>query len=139
MLMLRNAVLRLEEVQELAKAVEKGRCPAAMSGLSPVHRAHVSAAVSGVTERPLCVIVSDEQEARRMAEDLHTLLGEEPLVLLGRELRFRSGAASRSWEQQRMAALYRLAKGERVSVVATVESLLGRTIPKEVLLETATI
>ena len=61
MLMLRNAVLRLEEVQELAKAVEKGRCPAAMTGLSPVHRAHVAAAVSGVTERPLCVIVSDEQ------------------------------------------------------------------------------
>ena len=137
MLMLRNAILRLEEVQELAKAVEKGRCPAAMTGLSPVHRAHVAAAVSGVTERPLCVIVSDEQEARRMAEDLHTFFGEEPLVLLGREMRFRSGAASRSWEQQRMAALYRLAKGETVHVVATVESLLGRTIPRAVLVETA--
>ena len=51
MLMLRNAILRLEEVQELAQAVEKGRCPAAMTGLSPVHRAHVAAAVSGVGVR----------------------------------------------------------------------------------------
>ena len=137
MRMLQNAVLRLEEVQELIRAVETGRCPAVMTGLSPVHRAHVAAAVAQRLERPVCVIVSDEREARRMAEDLKTFLGQEPLVLLPRELHFRSGAASKSWEQQRMAALYRLATEEGLSVVATVEGLTGRTIPKEVLLETA--
>ncbi len=137
MLKLRNAVLRLEEVQELVQAVEAGRCPAAMTGLSPVHRAHVTAALTDRLQRPACVVVSDEREARRMAEDLKTFLGKEPLVLLERELRFRSGAASKSWEQQRMAALYRLATEEGLTVVATVESLLARTIPREVLLETA--
>ncbi|MGM9662716.1 MAG: transcription-repair coupling factor [Oscillospiraceae bacterium] len=133
---LRDALLRLEEVAELARAVEAGRCPAAMTGLGPVHRAHVTAAVAARTERPACVIVSDEGEARRMAEDLRTFQGKEPLLLPGRELRFR-GAASRDWEQRRMAALYRLATEENLTVVATVESLLYRTIPREVLLQTA--
>ena len=137
MRMLQNAVLRLEEVQELIHAVEAGRCPAAMTGLSPVHRAHVTAALAERLERPACVIVSDEGEARRMAEDLKTFLGREVLTLLPRELHFRSGAASHGWEQQRMAALYRLATEEDLTVVATVEGLMTRTIPPSALLETA--
>ena len=129
---LREILLRIPEAAELAENVENGRCPCVMTGLSPVHRAHLAAALAGRTGRPLCAVAADEREARRMAEDLRTFLGTEPLLLLPRELRFRPGA-TRSWEQRHIAALYRLATEEGLHVVTTAEALLQRVMPRAVL------
>lgn len=92
---LRDVLLRLPEIRELIANIDSGRCPALMTGLSTVHRAHVTAALAAKTGRSAAVIVSDEREARRMAEDLRTFTGKEPLLLLPRELRLRGGSASR--------------------------------------------
>jgi transcription-repair coupling factor (superfamily II helicase) len=40
--------------------------------------------------------------------------------------------SSRSWEQSRLAALYALARGKApLTVVATVDGLMARTLPKK--------
>ena len=124
-------LLRLTEVRQLTEDVENGVSPVLITGVSPVHRAQVEAALHLKTRRPLVVLCPDEREARRQAGDLRVLTGQEPLVLPARELQWRPMEASRQWENQRLAALYRL--GSSPVVVTTPEALVQRCIPPRVL------
>ena len=81
-------LLSLTEVRQLTEDVENGVSPVLITGVSPVHRAQVEAALHLKTRRPLVVLCPDEREARRQAGDLRVLTGEEPLVLPARELQW---------------------------------------------------
>ena len=65
--------------------------------------------------------------------DMLAFLGEEVPVLTARDFLFHPGAASRQWEQQRLAILTQLTRGTCPLLVATVEGLLQRTLPQETL------
>ena len=125
----------IPEVAELIGRVEEGGCPAAVTGLQPVHRACVGAAVALGAGRPGVFVCGDEREARTLAADLGILTGAEPVVLLAREWQFRPGAiASREWERSRLAALYALSgEGAAKTVVTTVDALMARTLPPRLL------
>ena len=124
----------IPEVAELIRRVEDGGCPAAVSGLQPVQRACVGAAVAAGSGRPAVFLCGDEREVQVLAGDLETLTGTRPVTLLGREWQFRPGAVgSRDWERSRLAALYALARGEASAVVATVDAVCSRTLPPELL------
>lgn len=122
------------EIAELILRVEEGGCPVAVTGLQPVHRGCVGAAVALACHRPAVFVCGDEREAQLLAGDLRTLTGQEVVVLLGREWQLRPGAvASRNWEQNRLAALYALSRGKAEVVVATADALLARTLPPQLL------
>ena len=124
----------IPEVSELIHRVEEGGCPAAVTGLQPVQRACVGAAVAAACGRPAVFVCGDEREARQLSGDLETLMGEKPVVLLSREWQLRPGAiASRDWERSRLAALYALSQGETNVIIATVDALMARTMPPETL------
>ena len=122
----------IPEVAELIRRVEEGGCPAAVNGLQPVQRACVGAAVARALDRPAVFVCGDEREAQVLSGDLRTLLGGEPVTLLGREWQLRPGAvSSRAWEQNRLAALYAMARGQARVIVATADALCARTLPPE--------
>ena len=124
----------LPQVTELVQRVEAGGCPAAVTGLQPVQRACVGAAVAKATGRPAVFVCGDEREVQTLCADLETLTGRAPVRLLGREWQFRPGAvASRDWERGRLAALYALASGDAPVTVATADALLARTMPPALL------
>ena len=50
----------LPEFQKILAAVENGRCPVALSGVAPVHRAHFTAAARKQTGRSVVIICADE-------------------------------------------------------------------------------
>ena len=118
----------IPEAAELIRRVEEGGCPAAVSGLQPVQRACVGAAVAAGAGRPMAFLCADEREARQLAGDLQSLTGETPVTLLAREWQFRPNAvSSRKWERSRLAALHQMAAGNAPVVVATVDALLARS------------
>ena len=124
----------LPQVTELVQRVEAGGCPAVVTGLQPVQRACVGAAVAKATGRPAVFVCGDEREVQTLCADLETLTGRAPVRLLGREWQFRPGAvASRDWERGRLAALYALATGDAPVTVATADALLARTMPPALL------
>ena len=124
----------IPEAAELIRRVEEGGCPAAVSGLQPVQRACVGAAVAAACGRPAVFLCGDEREVQVLSADLETLTGKCPVTLLGREWQFRPGAVgSRDWERGRLAALYALAQGDAPVVVATADGLMARTLPPETL------
>jgi len=93
----------------------------------------VAAALHRDTGRPLVLVCADDGEAARLAGDLSAFLGREVPVLPGRDLQFHPGAASRQWEHRRIEVLSALARGQIPVLVATLEGLLLRTMPPEVL------
>ena len=124
----------LPQVAELVQRVEAGGCPAAVTGLQPVQRACVGAAVAKAAGRPAVFVCGDEREVQTLCADLEALTGRTPVRLLGREWQFRPGAvASRDWERGRLAALYALASGRAPVTVATADALLARTMPPDLL------
>ena len=125
----------IPEAAELIRRVDGGGCPAAVSGLQPVQRACVGAAVARGTGRPAVFVCGDEREARQLTADLAALTAQAPVLLLSREWQFRPGAvSSRDWERSRLAALYALANGDAAVTVATADALMARTLPPELLL-----
>ncbi len=131
-----RTLLQIPEASALAAAVDSGGCPAAITGLSPVHRAQIAAALSYETGRPLVMVCADETEAGRLVEDLAALTGQAPRKLFARELFVPAGAvSSRQWELSRVSTLYRLDRQECPVLVATAEGLLQKTMPRQRLAE----
>ena len=127
-----RTLLRIPEAAALSAAVENGGCPAAVTGLAPVHRAQMAAALALDTGRSLVAVCDHEGEANRLAEDLEVLLGKPCRKLYGRELFIRAGTvASRQWELERVATLYELSQGRCPLLVCTAEGLLQLTSPPQ--------
>jgi len=132
--LLLTALEQLDEFKQLLAAMDNGRCPAAVSGLAAVHRAHFGAAVYRITGRPVVLVCADESEGDRLARDLSALTGQPVSVLTSRAFTFHSAATvSRQWEHRRLSLLRALGDGEVRLLVATVESLLQRTMSPDTL------
>ncbi len=100
-----EALLRDPSLKDLPQLMEAGRFPALVSGLSPVHRPLLAAALYERTERPLVVVCPEENAAEAFARDIATLLGERPQLLFAREFVFRPAeSASRQGAQARLRA-----------------------------------
>ena len=129
-----SALNDIPEYRSLLAAIDGGACPAALSGLSAVHRAHFAAGIRQETGRPVVVVCADEGEAERMTRDLAALSGEEVRTLSAREFTFHNAAVvSRQYEHRRLSVLRALAAGECPLLVCTAEAVLQRTLPKALL------
>jgi len=118
---------------QLAACVDNGLCPAVVSGVDGVHRAHAAAVLRRNLKRPLVVLCSDEAEQRRIAGDLEALTQEKAVLLSARDFMFYNvEGASRQHEQERLRALYGMLRGEGI-VVATVDGALQRTMPPKLM------
>ena len=111
---------------------------AAVTGIGQINRSHLIAGLCQDVRRPIVVICQDDMAARRLQEELKGFTGSTAPILPGRELTFYDAAVvSRSWEQKRLRQLYDLTLGKTPLQITTWESLSLRTMPKEVLLNTA--
>ena len=124
------SILENKNLTPLPDAIEGGALPALVSGLGPVHRAHLAAALKMKTGRPLVVISPDDTAADAFAADLRAFLGEGVTVLGSREFTFyEAESVSRQAEQQRLTALNDLWERRTQAVVCTAASLLQRAVP----------
>ncbi len=70
-----RALWQMPELQEIWNHIETGETPVTVTGLSPVHRAQLAAALRLRSGRPLLMLCSDEREVQRQAADLACLTG----------------------------------------------------------------
>ncbi|MBO5496551.1 MAG: hypothetical protein J5967_04035, partial [Oscillospiraceae bacterium] len=97
-----NQILTHKEAAVLPSLLESGGLPALISGLSPVHRANLAAALKNQLGLPLFVICPDDTAAESMARDLAAMLGREVRTLLMRDFVFYPAEAV--YEEQMAAA-----------------------------------
>ncbi len=129
-----NQILAHKEAAALPRMLESGELPALISGLAPVHRANLAAALRMKLQMPLFVICPDDTAAENFALDLRAMLGCEVSTLLLRDFCFHNAeAVSRGAEQKRISTLYKLTKGLSPVTVASVSGLMQRTLPPALL------
>ena len=126
MKLLNDILNNVPEFGQLLAAMDSGRCPVALSGLSAVHRAHFAAGVYARTGRPVVLVCADEGEGERLARDLESLTGQRVPVLAPRSYIFHNAATvSRQWEHRRLALMRAMVAGEVPLMVAAVASVAG--------------
>lgn len=122
------------EYRQMKEALQQGRVPVSVSGVSASHKTHIIASLAAQLEKPALVIVPDESTAIRFTADLSVLLGERVLHFPARDyVLLDVDGASGEFEHQRLGVLSELLQGTARVVVASAESACERTIPKETL------
>ena len=110
----------------------------AVTGIGQINRSHMIAGLVREAKRPMVLLCQDEMAARRLQEELKCFLGTTAPILPSRELTLYDAAVvSRAWEQKRLRQLYDLAAGKTQLQILSWESMSMRTMPKEVLLNSA--
>ena len=128
------SILENKPISPLPGCVEGGGLPALVSGLGPVHRAHLAAAMAAACERPLCVIVPDDASAEAMSGALRGFLEGPVVEVTGRDFTFyASESVSRQTEQKRLRALDALRSDVPAAAVFTAAALLTRAMPPSAL------
>ena len=124
----------LPEYPRLLEAARSGKS-AAVYGVSSIHRAHLAASLlADLPDRPVCVVLRDEQAAKTFASDLAALSGTEAALLPCRDLVFHNmEGVSHEYEQQRLTALWQLRRGKNRVLCAPADALMLRTLPPEAL------
>lgn len=131
---LSNAAALLPEYKSLFSAVEDARLPAAVTGLSHIHKAHLIHALCEKNGRRAVVIVPDESEAVKLAADLNAMR-PGAYVYPARDFTLRNvEGQSREYEHQRLAVLKKMLDGDYSAVVFSTEAALQLTLPPEELM-----
>jgi transcription-repair coupling factor (superfamily II helicase) len=128
---LTNAIRKLKEFRDLESAVSSRALPAAVTGVSGVHKANLIYSLCTDLRRRAFVIAGDESEAQRLCSDL-AAMGLNPLFYPVRDFSFHDvEGISHEYEHQRLQVLERLLSGKCNAVVCCIDAALQYTIPPE--------
>lgn len=123
----------LTEFDTITAGITGGKTPVEVTGLAPIHKANLTAALAGQLHRQAVVICADDLACDRMARDIEAFSDRPVAVLPTREFVFHNiESSSRDYEHRRIAVLRELAAGKK-TVVVSVPALLMATIPPELL------
>ena len=120
-----SSMLRWNEFVKLKEFVRGGKGPASVFGLSETQKLHMLSSLVYPLDRQCLYITYNEEQARRAYEDLSFFFPEQVLLFPKREIFFyKVEAHSTELLMQRLRVLEKLACGEPVIVVASVEAVL---------------
>ena len=137
------------ELHTIQTDIRGHRLPMGVLGLSPVHKAHLIAALSdgnpavagnpaaasnpAVARRRALVVTPDEPQALRLVDDL-LAFGVRAVLYPARDLALRpTESRSREYEHRRLAALDAMLRGDTGALVCSVEAAMQRTVPPNTL------
>ena len=120
------------EFKKLCSLIDKKTLPAALNGLSHIHKALlVSALVK--RKKKAVLICSDESECAKFSEDL-SKLGCQTLMFPYRDFTLKSVSGySKEYEHKRTGTLSRLLDGDFSVLLFSVDAAMQRTVPPEML------
>lgn len=126
-----SAMRAVKEFAVLDQAVKDGQLPAAVTGLSGIHKANIIYSLCGLNKRRAFVAASDEAEAQRLFDDL-TAMGMKPTLYPLRDFNFRdTQGSSHEYEHQRLRALAQFLTGTSDCVIFCMDAALQYTLPPE--------
>ncbi|MFQ7063428.1 MAG: transcription-repair coupling factor, partial [[Clostridium] leptum] len=106
------------EYETLVSAVERHNTPAAVTGVSGIHKAHLIHSLCARTGRKALVLASDEGEGQRLCNDLSSM-GTAALVYPARDFNFRAAEGqSREYEHQRLQVMAGMLDGDYQVVIS---------------------
>lgn len=121
------------EYAKIKSAIKQRELPMAINGLSHIHKALLLSSYCKDTGCKALYITADEGECARMSEDL-SALGIAALQFPARDFTLRNVSVySREYEHKRIAVLNRIAENDYDIILASVDAVIGYTIPPDML------
>ncbi len=127
-----NAFLSLlkdsAEYKETKKALERGRTPVSVTGVSDSEKCHFVAEVFKDT-RVRVIVTYNESRAKEICDDLKTF-DLNPVIYPAKDLIFyQADLKGNAITRDRMLAVQRLLSGEQATVVMSADALVDRILP----------
>ncbi|AOT73173.1 transcription-repair coupling factor [Geosporobacter ferrireducens] len=120
--------------------IEKQWSPATIHGLIDSQIPHIAFSLSQIYGRQCLVITDQEMQAKKIYEDLKFFMGDRACFFPAAETVFyHIDAHSHQLLEERMKTLNKIANEEQCIVVASVESIMSRLMPKELFRERAQV
>lgn len=117
------------EYKKIMSAVEAGRLPMGILGLSAVHKAHYVSSVCTELEKKALIICPDEGQATKLVGDLNTF-SSGAYLYPSRDFNFHSAESqSREFEQKRLGVLMKIISDDYNYIVCSSQAALQLTIP----------
>ena len=127
----------IPEYPAMAASLNSGES-VAITGIGQINRSHMIAGLQRELNRPMVLLCQDDMAARRLQEELKCFLGDAAPILPSRDLTLYDAAVvSRGWEQKRLRQLFDLALGKTRVLIASLEALSLRTMPRSPLFSSA--
>ena len=119
----------LSSYTQLMDEIDKKLSPISLHGLSEENIAHISYGINQHLNRQILIITYDELKAKKMIEDLRLFNGKKSELFPSREVVFYDiEAYSHEISYQRIKVIDRLAKGENIIVVASIQAVLSKIV-----------
>ena len=128
-----KAIEQLDLYKDLKFALEHRETPVSVTGVSGIHKAQLALGLYNFS--PMLIITEDEASARRMCDDINEMSGEVcSYVYPAKDFTFTDvESVSREYEHTRLGILTGLMNNSVRFVCASVEAVMQRTMPPEVL------
>ena len=128
-----NVLSKSDEYNKIVTAVEKGRLPMGVLGLSNIHKAHYITSICENIEKKALIICPDESQASRLVNDLNTF-SQSAYLYPARDFNFHTAESqSREFEQRRLGVLTKILSGEYKYIVCSMQAAMQLTMPSDVL------
>ena len=125
-----------KEYKEVINSIQKNKGSLLINGLLPVQKPHIAYSLYKYLSRQMIIITSSDLEAKKVYDDLNFYIKDKVEYLGFQDIYFyHLDAKDRNEEARKLKVLLKLAKGEDIILVTSIEAALKKYIPKDVLLE----
>ena len=124
------------EYKDVINCIEKNKGSLLINGLLPMQKPHIAYSIFRDLNRQIIFVASSDLEAKKVYEDLNFYIKDKVEYLGFSDIHFyHLDAKDRNEEAKKLKVLLRLAKGEDIILVTSIEAILRKYIPKNILLE----
>ena len=124
-----------KEYKDVINCINSNKGSLLINGLLSVQKPHITYSIFNELSRTMVFVASSDLEAKKAYEDLSFYIKDKVVYLGHQDIHFyHLDAKDRNEEAKKLRVLLRLAKGEKLVLVTSVEAILRKYIPKEVLL-----
>lgn len=125
-----------KEYKDVINCIQNNKGSLLVNGLLPVQKPHIAYSIFKDLSRQIVFIASSDLEAKKAYDDLSFYMKDKVDYLGFQDIYFyHLDAKDRNEEAKKLKVLLKLAKGKDMILVTSVEAILKKYTPKEVLLE----
>lgn len=132
---LSNILDNLKEITEITSAVIDGNSPVLVCGVSHIHKANIVSQINTTSGKQSLIITANNSISIRLANDIKAFTDKTPIILTSKDFVFHNVlTSSKETEKHRITNLKKIL-GHKGVIIASVDSLMQATIPRDVLLK----
>ncbi len=125
-----------KEYNELISKIKSSTGTVLVNGLIPVQKPHIAYSMFKELDRQVVLIMNSDLEAKKAYEDLSFYIDGEVEYLGYQDILFyHLDAKDRNEEAKKLKVLLKLANSKKMILVTSIEAILRKYMPKDVLLE----